>query len=171
MLLICSSLSPSDRGAKSRSAASASACAAPLERVGIGLAGADADGLADVGHENLAVADLAGLCRCGDRLHHLVGLLRRNRDLDLHLRQEIHRVFGAAINLGMALLAAIAFDLGYRHAGDAEPGEGVAHVLEFEWLDDGNDKLHGPPGGLDRNDRMCTHRALSAYTIAKLPED
>ena len=36
------------------------------------------------------------------------------RDVDRNFRQEIHRVFGAAIDFGMALLAAIALHLGRR---------------------------------------------------------
>ena len=83
-----------------------------LERVVVGLAGADAHRLFDAGDENLAVADLAGPCRRGDDLHHLVGAVGADGDLDPQFRQEGHGVFGAAINLGMALLPAIALDLG-----------------------------------------------------------
>ncbi len=67
----------------------------------------------------------------------LVDLLARDRDFDANLRQEIHGVFGAAINLHVALLAAIAFDLGHGHAVNADAGERVAHLVELEGFDDG----------------------------------
>ena len=54
----------------------------------------------------------------GDRLDHAVGAVVRHHDLDLDLGQEVHGVFGAAIDLGVALLAAEALDL-----GDGEPGD------------------------------------------------
>ena len=44
---------------------------------------------------------------------------RRHHDLDLDLGQEVHGVFGAAIDLGVALLAAEPLDLGDGHARDA----------------------------------------------------
>ena len=59
------------------------------------------------------------------------------------LGKKIHGVFGAAINLHVALLAAVAFDLGDGHAVNADTGEGVAHLVELERLDDGDDQLHG----------------------------
>jgi hypothetical protein len=55
---------------------------------------------------------------------------------------EIHGVFGAAIDLGVALLAAIALDLGDGDALDADRHQGVADIVEFERLDDGDDELH-----------------------------
>ena len=50
----------------------------------------------------------------------LLDLVAGDRDLDPQLGQEIHRVFGAAINFRVALLPAVAFDLGHGHAVDAE---------------------------------------------------
>src|SRR6185503_17781798 len=52
-------------------------------------------------------------------------------------------VFGAAIDLGVALLAAEALDLGDGQPSDPDLGERVAHVLQLERLDDGGDQLHG----------------------------
>ena len=71
----------------------------------VGLAGADADGLVDRGDKNLAVADLPGVGGAADGLD-VLAPIGSNRDLDADLRQEIHRVFGAAIDLGMGLLPA-----------------------------------------------------------------
>src|SRR6266849_668574 len=101
------------------------------ERVGVGLAGADAHRVLEIEHEDLAVADLAGLGGGGDRLDQFVGPVGRNRDLDLHLGPEIHRIFGAAIDLGVAALAPIALDLGHGEAGDAEIADGVEYAVNF----------------------------------------
>ena len=62
--------------------------------------------------------------------------------LDLHLRQEVDHVLGAAIELGVALLAAEALHLGDGEPGDADLGERLAHFVELERLDDGFDLLH-----------------------------
>src|SRR6187401_2775086 len=75
------------------------------ERVAVGLAGTDAQRVIDIDDEDLAVADLAGLGGGRDGLDHLVGAVRRDHDLDLDLGQEVHRVFGATVDLGVALLA------------------------------------------------------------------
>jgi hypothetical protein len=70
------------------------------------LTGADADRLLDRRHKDLAVADLVG----ARRLQHCVERSRQQRivedDLDFDLGQEVDDVLGAAMELGMALLAA-----------------------------------------------------------------
>ena len=60
-------------------------------------------------------------------------------NLEPQLGKEIHRVFGAAIDFGMALLPPVAFDLAHGHAVDADAGERFAHFVEFERLDDSDD--------------------------------
>src|SRR5579862_1995162 len=112
------------------------------ERGGIRLAGADADRVIEAEHENLAVADLAGLCRRRDGVDDLVDLVRGAGDLELYLRQETHGVFGTAINFGVTLLASVAFDLGDGQALNADLGQCVPDLVEFEWLDDGHDDFH-----------------------------
>src|SRR5262245_52818450 len=119
-----------------------------LQRVAVGLARANAHGAVDAGDENLAVADLSGLGRVGDHLDDLVDLVVVDRDVDPDLGQEVHRVLGAAINLLVALLAAVAFDFGDGHALDASRGERVANILELEWLDDSDDHFHGTSRGM-----------------------
>src|SRR3546814_2215634 len=42
----------------------------------------------------------------------------------------------------MALLAAETLDLGYRHALNAQPGQGFPYFVEFERLDNRSDELH-----------------------------
>src|SRR3954468_13372658 len=116
-----------------------------LQCVVVGLTGADAHGAIEVVDKDFAVADLAGLGGVTDRGHDLVFDAILDTDLDLELGQEVHGVLGAAINLGMALLAAETFHLGHGHAVDAERGERVANLVELERLDDGDNELHGSP--------------------------
>jgi hypothetical protein len=42
----------------------------------------------------------------------------------------------------VAALATVAFDFRHGEAGDADLAEGVAHVVELERLDDGDDEFH-----------------------------
>src|SRR3981081_4146517 len=76
---------------------------ATLERVRVGLAGPDPHGFFNGRHEDLAVADLSGLGRCNDGLDDFRDPVRRHRDLDPDLRQEIDGVFSAAVDLAMTL--------------------------------------------------------------------
>src|SRR5262249_10756994 len=115
---------------------------ARLQCVAVGFAGANAHAVLDRAHEDLAVADLSGFCRGPDHLDHPIGAVGRDRDLDLDLGQEIHRVFGTAIDLGVPLLSAVALHLAHRDAGDTEICQRLAHLVELERLDDGGDELH-----------------------------
>ena len=103
---------------------------------------ANAYGLIDGGDEDLAVADLAGaggFDDCGlDAGDEIIG----EDDLDLDLGQEIDRVFAAAINLGMALLASKALDFRDRESLYPDACKGFLNFLEFERLDDGVDFFH-----------------------------
>ena len=66
----------------------------------------DPDGLLDIEHEDLPVTDAAGSRGFGDRLDDIVDEAVLDDDLDLHLGEEVDDIFGAAIELGMALLPA-----------------------------------------------------------------
>src|SRR5579862_1894355 len=125
------------------SCVSGMATPAPSNRCGTGLAGADAERLDEVEHEDLAVADLSGMAGVLDRLDDLLEQIVADRDLDLDLGQEAHCVFGPAIDLGLALLTPESLDLGGRHALDAERGQRLPHVVELERFDDGDNELHG----------------------------
>jgi len=59
------------------------------ERVDPALARADPNHLVHRQHEDLAVADLAGLRRTFDGLDDAVGLVIVDDDLDLHLGKEV----------------------------------------------------------------------------------
>src|SRR3954467_8097373 len=101
-----------------------------LERRRIGLAGADANDLLKIEHEDLAVADLAGVRGFLDRLDRLLEQLRLDRRLHLHLRQEVDDVLRAAIELRVSLLAPEALYFGHRDALHADRGERLAHLVE-----------------------------------------
>lgn len=92
------------------------------DRFFAGLAGSDPDRLLQFGHEDLAVTDLASIGRFGDRLNDLVQQVVANGDLDLDLGQEVHHVFCATIELGVAFLPTEAFDFGDGYALNANLG-------------------------------------------------
>ena len=62
-----------------------------------------------------------------------------SKQLDLELGDEIDLVFGAAIDLLMAALAAKAFDLVDGQPADAELGQRFLDFFQFERLDDAFD--------------------------------
>ncbi len=76
-----------------------------------------------------------------DGFDHLIHQVAAHSDFDRGLGHEVHDIFGAAIELGVAALAAEAFDFGNRHARDADVGQRRAHVVELEGLDDGGDQF------------------------------
>src|SRR5882757_7853144 len=77
-----------------------------------GFAGSDANGFLDVGHEDLAVADAAGLGRAPDRVDRLLDQIVSDHDLDFDLGQEVHDVLRAAIEFGVALLTSESLGFG-----------------------------------------------------------
>src|SRR4029079_2060600 len=97
------------------------------DRVRPAVAGADSDGLLDVGDENLAVADAAGARGILDRLDGIVGERILDHHLDVHLGQEVDDIFGAAIELGVAFLAPEALDLADGDAADPDVVKRVLH--------------------------------------------
>src|SRR5258707_2260320 len=99
--------------------------------------------MVEVDDEDLAIADLPGLCSRGDGVDGLVDLVRGDSDLDLDLGQEAHRIFSAAIDFRVALLPAVAFDFRHRETMNANGGQGVTDFFEFEWLDDRHNNFHG----------------------------
>src|SRR3989304_818910 len=115
------------------------------------FAGADADHLVDGRHEDLAVADAAGLGGLGDGRKGPVDESVLHDDLDLHLGNEVDHVGGAAVDLLLAAGPPEALDLGDGHALPADLGGALLHLVELEGLDDGLDLLHG--NGLA--DRCC----------------
>ena len=114
-----------------------------LERVGVGFSGANANRLLQRQHEDLAIADLAGLGGVGNGLHRLIDLVGRYRYLDLELGQEADGLFGAAVDLGVALLAAVSLDFRHGQPLQAELHQGVPDLIQFVGFDDGHHDFHG----------------------------
>src|SRR5882672_8250067 len=106
------------------------------------LASTNSYRVVDLRHEDLAVADAAGVGRGADRLDGLLDHLILDDQLDLHLGQEVDDVLGTAIELGMAFLPAES--LGLQHGDALQPDlvERVFDLVEFEGLDDRFDLLH-----------------------------
>jgi len=109
-----------------------------------GFACTYAKGGLQVDHKDLAVTDLAGAGRAGDGGDGVVDPLVRQGDFDLQLGQEGNGVFGAAIDFRMPFLAAIAAHFRHGQAGNADLGQGEAHIVEAMRLDDGGNEFHGP---------------------------
>ena len=106
------------------------------------LLGADADGFVDFGHEHFAVADLAGLGGFDDGGNSALDTAVGEHHFEFDFGEEIDGVFTAAIDFGVAFLAAKPLDFGDRHALDADFTERILHFLQFEWFYDGFDFLH-----------------------------
>ena len=106
------------------------------------LVSADTNHFFEWHYEDFAIADLARLGGFHDRLHGFASEVIGDRDLDFNFRQEIYGVFAAPIDLGVALLTAIAFDLGDRHALDADGTERFLHFIQFERFDNSGDEFH-----------------------------
>src|SRR5690606_17571467 len=63
-------------------------------------------------------------------------------DLDFHLGEKVHDIFGPAIEFGMALLAAEALGLGHGNALQADLLKGLFDLVDLERLYDSLDLFH-----------------------------
>src|SRR5262249_1504730 len=106
------------------------------------FAGADAIALLDRNHEYAAVADLAGARRLNDRGHRFVDEVVGDDDLDFHFWQQADVVLLAAIDRGVALLLAVAADLGDGHSREADAPQRLLHVVDLVGAHDGLDQFH-----------------------------
>jgi len=109
-------------------------------------AGADADDLLHRRDEDLPVADAPRARAAHDRVHDLRDALVGHEHRELHLGQEVDHVLGAAVELGVPLLATEALHLAHRHPLHPDRREAVFHLIELEGLDDRVDPLHARPG-------------------------
>src|SRR3954471_5475350 len=66
--------------------------------------GADANGLLNVGNENLPITDFSGFGRLDDRGDGAIQLLVTEDNFDFDLRQEIDSIFAAAIDFRVTFL-------------------------------------------------------------------
>src|SRR5436309_10883582 len=88
-------------------------CPSGADGLAAALAGADADAVLQRQHEDLAVADLAGVAGAGgvhDRLDRRLHERLVDGDLQLDLRQQPDLELAAAVDLGEAALPAAAAD-------------------------------------------------------------
>src|SRR5690606_7694533 len=111
--------------------------------IGAALAGPDADHVLERVDEALAVADPTGVGRLHDGPADLVDHVLAAGDLELDLGQEVADVLGAAVELGVALLAPEALHLRHRHALHTDALQGLLHLVQLERLDDRLDLAHG----------------------------
>src|SRR5437867_6867939 len=110
------------------------------------LSGADADDLLHRRDEDLPVPDPPRARAAHDRVHRLRDALVGHEHRELHLGQEVDHVLGAAVELGVALLATEALHLAHREPLHPDRREAVLHLIELEGLDDRVDPLHAGPG-------------------------
>src|SRR3984885_11709926 len=103
---------------------------------------ANADYFIHPRQKNLSIANLARSRRHQDGLHCLLHHPVRQHDLQLCLRNQIHTVFAAAVNFGVALLPAMASHLNHRHTLDADLLQRGLHRFQFGILDDCFDLGH-----------------------------
>ena len=96
----------------------------------------------DIGDEDFAVADAAGLSGPADRFDGFFDHVVAEHNLDFHLGEKIHDVFGATIKFGVSLLPAKT--LGFGHGDALQPHllQSFLHFVELEGFDDGLDLLH-----------------------------
>ena len=92
--------------------------------------------------EDLAVADAAGLRCIADCLDRLFSEIVGAHHFDLHLGQEVDDIFGAAIKLSVALLAAKPLGLGDGDSLEADLLQSFLDLVQLERLYDSLDLLH-----------------------------
>src|ERR1700684_1757842 len=115
---------------------------APLNRIGAGLPGADANGFLGLRYKYLGIPDPPRLRRIADRFDRRTQILVRNDDFDLHLGQKVDDILSPPIKLGMSLLPAEAFRFEDGDSLDSGLLQRFLHLVEFERLDDRLDLLH-----------------------------
>src|SRR4051812_20154303 len=117
-----------------------------LKRLIVRFAGPNAQYAFQIGDENLAVADLAGLCGSDDGFDDLIDERVFHGNFDAGLGYEINDIFGTTVQLGVTTLTTEAFDFRHGHTRDTNFRECGAHVVEFEGFDDRADEFHFPRG-------------------------
>src|SRR5690606_24385899 len=110
-----------------------------LQRIDTALARAYPYGLFNGHDEDLAVTDLAGERRFDDGVDGRIDHGGRQHHFHAYFGQEVDDVLGPAIQLGVPFLPAKALDLGDGQAIDADIGQGFAHFVQLERLDDCRD--------------------------------
>lgn len=104
--------------------------------------GPDADGVFNRADKHFSIPDFAGFCGFDDGVDRAVQQVVLDHELDLDLRQKIHRVFTASINFGVTLLPAKALHLTDSHTLDPQARKGFFDFFQLKGLDDGLDLFH-----------------------------
>ena len=85
-----------------------------------------------------------------------------------HLRHEVDGVLGAAVDLAVAALPAVAAGLADRHARDPEGLQGLLDLVELVRLDDRGDELHADAPSVARLG-SATRPAVADVLTAREP--
>src|SRR5207253_9134375 len=107
------------------------------DRIQSRFTGPDPNGFLNIGNEDLAVADAAGLGGPPDRIDGFLYQIVGNHNFDFHLGQKINDIFRTPIKLRMTLLPAKALGFGDGYALQSNFLKRFLHLVELEWLDDG----------------------------------
>src|SRR4249919_503382 len=119
------------------------------DRGRVAVAGPDPDHRLDRADPHLAVTDPTGLRGLLDDAEDVLGVTVVRDDLDPDLGHERDVVLRAAIDLGVALLPAVAADLRDRHPRDPEGLEGLTDLFPLVRLDHCSDELHARAPSVD----------------------
>src|SRR5262249_5437448 len=92
-------------------------------------------------NEDFPVSDAARFRGRHDGIHRLLDQVVGKDELNLDLRQEVHDVFRAPVELGVALLPPEAFYLTAGNAPDTDAVHGFLQLFKLEGFDDGFDLL------------------------------
>ena len=139
------------------------------KRILTSFTGSNPNRIFQVGDENFAVADLAGLGRLQDGIDHRLQILVRANHLDLDLRNKINRVLSTAIDFGVAFLSPEPANLADSHPVDTVVGQGILDVFELEVADNGFDFFHDQSSNLvasnSADPTKCASRASTQYGL------
>src|SRR3954453_9448263 len=133
------------------------------------VSGAYPDDAVDRRYPHLAVADATGLRGLHDDPRDVLDVPVVDEDLDADLRDQGDVVLRTAVDLGVALLPAVAADLADGHAGDAERLQRLADVLPLVGLENGGDELHAGAPWVVSDAVGVADRASAAATGETLP--
>ena len=114
---------------------------------GTGLAGTHAGHGVKRSDPHLAVSDGAGASGLNDHTDQRLGVGVIGQHLNANLRNQIHGVFGATVDLSVTALTAVAVSLGHGQTVHTGGREGLLDVIELMRLNDSGDQLHftSPP--------------------------
>ena len=102
-----------------------------MESLAAGFAGANLYYVQNLIYEYLAVADMTRIKSLYGGVYYLLYRHCADYYLNLNLGQEIHLDRNAAVELGLALLYAVAENLSYGHAGNSDLVESRLELVKL----------------------------------------